>query len=147
MGFEGLSQPGQMNLYTGANNPYLAANAAKLTAAKSPLVKKTEQDEAVTATQRDDRDNAQPDDEDERGERFSEEEAGAIRHMATLRGVLNLALEAGKRYEFQLDAASGLVNLISMETGECILQLYPEELMQLSQKIQRYAGMLTNRAG
>jgi uncharacterized FlaG/YvyC family protein len=148
MSFDGVPKPGQLTPYaTGNMNPYAAANAARLSNTETPLIKKLSRDEKVKAAQREERERHEADDEDERGEAFSEEEAEQIRIMAKMRGIMNLALESGKRYEFQLNVEAGCVDLIEVESGALILQLLPEELMTLSRKIQRYAGMLTDRAG
>lgn len=147
MSFDGIPRPAQLNPYTGAMNPYLAANAAKTDRAGKPLVKSPHGKERVKGLQRDERQYNEADDDEERGEIFSQEEAEQIQIMAKVRGVMNLALEAGKRYEFRVNAEQGWVDLIEMDTGTVVLQFTPEELMQLSQKIQRYAGMLTDRAG
>lgn len=148
MSFDGVHRPSQLTPYaTGGMNPYSAENAARLSNTETPLIKKTGQEESVKAAQREERERHEAEDEDERGEAFSEEEAEQIRIMAKMRGIMNLALESGKRYEFQLNVEGGFIDLIEVESGVVILQLLPEELMTLSQKIQRYAGMLTDRAG
>jgi len=148
MSFDGIPKPSQLTPYaTGSMNPYTAANAARTNNTGTPLVKKLSQEEKIKAAQREEREYHQADDEEERGEAFSEEEAEQIRIMAKMRGIMNLALESGKRYEFQMNSETGFIDLIEVETGILILQMLPEELMTLSQKIQRYGGMLTDRAG
>lgn len=146
MSFDGIQKP-QLSQYTGALNPYTAANAARTENQGTPLVKRLNQDEKIKAAQREEQQYHQPDDEEEHGETFSEEEAEQIRLMAKMRGIMNLALESGKHYEFHINTETGLIDLIEVGTGTLILQMLPEELMSLSQKIQRYAGMLTDRAG
>lgn len=147
MSFDGIPKPTQLNPYTGAMNPYVAANAARTEKQNTPLVKSPEKEDKIRPTQRDERQYHQADDEEERGETFSEEEAEQIRIMAKMRGIMNLALEEGKRYEFRINPENNLVDLIEVGSGTLILQLEPEELMTLSRKMQRYAGMLTDRAG
>ena len=147
MGFDGIPKPAQLNPYTGSMNPYAAANAARTDNAAKPLIKSPGKEEKVKATQRDEREYHQADDEEERGELFSEEEAEQILLMAKVRGIMNLSLETGKRYEFHLNPENGMIDLIEAGSGTVVLQLLPEELMNLSQKIQRYAGMLTDHAG
>lgn len=146
MGFEGIPRPAQVNPYTDPLNPYAAANAARSEQAGKPLIKSLTKEEQVKALQRDNRDQSQSDD-DEEGEAFTEEEAEQIRLFAKMRGLINISLQSGVRYEFHVNPETGLVDLIDMESGQVVLQLQPEELMQLSQKIQRYAGMLTDRSG
>lgn len=147
MSFDGLPRPAQMGLSTGGMNPYAAANAARTDNAGKPLVKSLNKEEKVKALQKEQQEYHQPDEEEERGEAFSEEEAEQIKIMAKMRGVMGLALKEGQRYEFQINAKTGLIDLVEVDTQVVILQMQPEELMALSQKIQRYAGMLTDRAG
>jgi uncharacterized FlaG/YvyC family protein len=147
MSFDGLPRPAQINPYGDAMNPYLAANAARSEQAGQPLVKKLDQEEQVKSLQREQRDNSGSDDEEEQGETFSEEEAEQILLFAKMRGLMNVALESGVRYEFRVNPHTGLVDLIDMAADAVVLQLLPEELMQLSEKIHRYAGMLTDRNG
>lgn len=146
MGFEGIPRPAQVNPYTDPLNPYAAANAARSEQVGKPLIKSLTKEEQVKALQRDNREQSQSDD-DEEGEAFTEEEAEQIRLFAKMRGLINISLQSGVRYEFHVNPETGLVDLIDMESGQVVLQLQPEELMQLSQKIQRYAGMLTDRSG
>lgn len=146
MGFEGIPRPAQVNPYTDPLNAYAAANAARSDQAGKPLVKSLTKEEQVKALQRENRDHSQADDEEE-GEAFTDEEAEQIRLFAKMRGLMNLSLQSGVRYEFHVNSETGLVDLVDVESGQVILQLQPEELMQLSQKIQRYAGMLTDRSG
>ena len=146
MGFEGIPRPAQVNPYTDPLNPYAAANAARSDQAGKPLVKSLTKEEQVKALQRESQEHSQTDDEAE-GEAFTDEEAEQIRLFAKMRGLMNISLQSGVRYEFHVNSETGLVDLVDVESGQVILQLQPEELMQLSQKIQRYAGMLTDRSG
>ena len=124
-----------------------AANAARTDRAGKPLIQSPAGEEKVKALSREERHYHQPDDDEERGEAFNEEEAEQILLFARMRGILNVSLETGARYEFRVNPDTGLVDLVALETEEVVLQLLPDELMQLSQKIQRYAGMLTDRSG
>jgi uncharacterized FlaG/YvyC family protein len=147
MSFDGIPKPSQVTPYTDAMNSYAAANAARSDRAGKPLVKGPDKEEKVKGAQRDERQYHEPDEEDEPGEAFSEEEAEQIKIFARMRGLMNFALETGLRYEFQINSETGLVDLLEIGSGKVVLQLLPEELMQLSQKIQRYDGMLTDRSG
>ena len=147
MSFDGIPKPAQINPYTDPLNPYAAANAARSEASGKPLVKKLNKEEKVKAAQRDERQYHEPDDEEEQGEAFNEEEAEQIKMFAKMRGLMNLSLESGKRYEFRVNPETGLIDLVEMESDTIILQLMPDELMTLSQKIHRYAGILTDRSG
>jgi uncharacterized FlaG/YvyC family protein len=146
MGFDGVPRPAQVNPYTDPLNPYTAANAARLEQAGKPLIKSPGKDEKVKGLQKEKREYPQSDEED-KGESFSEEEAEQILLFAKMRGLINISLQNDMRYEFHINSETNLVDLIEVASGTVILQLRPEELMQLSQKIQRYAGMLTDRSG
>jgi flagellar protein FlaG len=146
MGFDGIPRPAQVNPYTDPMNPYMAANSAKSDRAGKPLVKELNKEEQVKALYREQPQHHDADDEQEH-EPFSEEEEEQIRLFAKMRGIMDFSLKTGARYEFHINAQSGMVDLIDLESGDVVLQLQPEELLQLSQKIQRYAGMLTDRSG
>jgi len=146
MGFDGVPRPAQVNPYTDPLNPYTAANAARTDQAGKPLIKSLTKEEKIKALEEEKRDYPQQEDE-EQGEAFSEEEAEQIRLFAKMRGLMNVSLESGMRYEFHINPQTGLVDMMEAETGKVVLQLQPDELMQLSQQIQRYAGMLTDRSG
>jgi uncharacterized FlaG/YvyC family protein len=146
MGFDGIPRPAQINPYTDAMNPYAAASSARSEQAQRPLVKALTKEEQIKALQREQ--HQQDDEEDEEdAEPFSEEEEAQIRLFAKMRGLMNFSLEQGVRYEFRINAQTGLVDLVDVGSDTVVLQLHPDELMQLSQKIQRYAGMLTDRSG
>lgn len=147
MSFEGIPRPAQVNPYTDALNPYAAGNAARSEQAGKPLVKSLNKEERIKGLQRDGRQQGEQDEDEEAGDIFSQEEAEEILLFARMRGVMNLALEQGVRYEFQINPEAGVVDLVRLDTGEVVLQLLPEELMQLTSKIQRYAGVLTDRSG
>jgi uncharacterized FlaG/YvyC family protein len=127
-------------------NPYAAANSAKMERARKPLVKELNKEEQVKALYREQPHHHDSDEEQEH-EPFSEEEEEQILLFAKMRGIMDFSLKTGVRYEFHINAQSGMVDLIDLESGQVVLQLQPEELLQLSQKIQRYAGMLTDRNG
>jgi uncharacterized FlaG/YvyC family protein len=146
MGFDGIPRPAQVNPYTDPMNPYAAANSAKMERARKPLVKELNKEEQVKALYREQPHHHDSDEEQEH-EPFSEEEEEQILLFAKMRGIMDFSLKTGVRYEFHINAQSGMVDLIDLESGQVVLQLQPEELLQLSQKIQRYAGMLTDRNG
>jgi uncharacterized FlaG/YvyC family protein len=127
-------------------NPYAAGNSARSDQAHRPMVKALSKEEQIKALQREQHQHDE-DDEEETPEPFSEEEEEQIRLFAKMRGLMNFSLEQGVHYEFHINPQTGLVDLVESSTGKVVLQLMPDELMQLSQKIQRYAGMLTDRNG
>jgi uncharacterized FlaG/YvyC family protein len=142
MSFDGLPHP----ITTDVLNPYSAANAAKTDNAGRPLIQKTRHKDHIQPIQREEETRSGPDEEDDTSY-FSEEEADQIQRMAKLRGLMNFSLQNGVHYEFRFNPKTGLIDLIQGNTGDCVLQLHPDEFMNLSQKIQRYAGMLTDRNG
>lgn len=146
MGFEGLPRPSQVNPYTDPLNPYTAGNLARTDQAGKPLIQKLSKEEAIKALEEERRRYEQADD-DASGETFSEEEAEEILLFAKMRGLMNVSLQSGKRYEFRMNSQTGMVELTAMDSGELVLQLTPVELMRLSEKLQRYAGMLTDLNG
>lgn len=146
MGFDGLFRPAQILPQTDSLNPYAAAHLARHDQASAPRVKAPDKDDGVHSLP--ERQEQPASDEDEEGRpEFSAEEEEEIRLMAKMRGIMNFSLESGTRYEFHINAVSGMVDLIAVGTGECILQLTPEEVIRFSEKIHRYAGMLMDRAG
>lgn len=147
MSFDGIPRPSQVNAYTHVLNPYQAQNQARAENDKIPLVQSPHQKDKVKALQKEQHEHAQADEEAESDEFFDEEEAEQLRIFAKMRGIMNFSLENGVRYTFQVNTTTGLIDLVEEMTGNVVLKLMPEELMQLSQKIQRYAGILTDRTG
>lgn len=146
MGFDGIFRPSQVTPSAGPLNPYTADNLARTEQAGKPLVEKTAKEEALKALQEEQRQYDETD-EEEKGETFSEEEAQEILLFAKMRGLMNVSMESGRRYEFRINPQTGMVEMIELESGELVLQLTPVELAKLSEKLQRYAGMLTDRSG
>ena len=147
MGFDGIIRPAQVNPNTDSLNPNTASNLARADEAGKPLVQKLTRDEQIKALQRENQQYRDAEDEEGQGETFSEEEAEQILLFAKMRGLMNVSLESGRRYGFHVNPLTGMVDMTDLETGELVLQLTPTELMRLSDKIQRYAGMLTDRSG
>jgi uncharacterized FlaG/YvyC family protein len=67
--------------------------------------------------------------------------------LAKMRGVINFAMDVNVQYEFRLNPQSGMVALYETESGKLMLQLTPDEMMRLSEKLHRVAGMLTDQSG
>lgn len=147
MGFDGIPRPSQVNPYTDAMNPYGAAHLARAEQSSKPLVKRLSPEEAIKALEEERRREQSEENEDEQGEAFSEEEAEQIRLFAKMRGLMHVSLETGKRYEFRLNPLTGMVELVELPSEVLILQLTPLELARLSDKLERYAGMLTDQMG
>ena len=147
MSFEGIPRPGQLTPYTDGMNPYAAANAARTDQAGKPLVKGLEKEQKIKSVTREDRQQDEAEDpQEQEQELFSEDEADQIRIFARLRGIMNFSLESGTHYEFTMNQATGLVELTS-EHGDIVLTITPAEMVELSGKIQRYAGVLTDTSG
>ena len=146
MGFDGTFRPAQVNPYSNPMNPYLADNLARVEQAGQPLVKKLTEEEAIKALE-EEKKQEQQDEEDAQGETFTEEEAEEIMLFAKMRGLMDVSLQSGKRYEFQMNPQTGMVEMRELGRGELVIQFTPVELMKLSDKLQRYAGMLLDRSG
>lgn len=146
MGFDGIFRPSQVNIQSDSMNPYLAANAAKTERMRKPLIKGPDQDEQVKSLQKEEKESSS-DDECNDQETLTEEEAEQLHILAKMRGLLNFSLQNGVRYEFHINSEDGLIDLIEAESGKVMLRLLPEEMLRLSEKIQRYAGMLIDRSG
>jgi uncharacterized FlaG/YvyC family protein len=146
MGFDGLFRPAQILPQTDSLNPYAAAHLARQDRLSTPRVKALDKDDGIHSLP-EHQEQPSSDQDEEKHSGFSDEEAEEIRLMAKMRGILNFSLDSGTRYEFHINAVSGMVDLIAADTGECVLQLTPDEVIRFSEKIQRYAGMLLDRAG
>ena len=146
MGFDGLFRPAQILPQTDSLNPYTAAHLARQEQASTPRIKAPDKDDGIHSLP-EHHDQQSSDDDEEAQSSFSEEEAEQIRLLAKMRGILNFSLDNGTHYEFRINQESGMVDLVVAKTGERVLQLTPEEMMHFSEKIERYAGMLLDRAG
>lgn len=145
MAFDGVPRPSQVQYGSDALNPYLAANAAQTERLKKPLVKGPDSHDRVQATHKEHEQYHDGDEENDEG--LSQEEQEQILLFAKMRGLLNFSLQEDVRYEFRVNPLTGLIDLVATESGELKLTLTPDELMQMSRKIQRYAGMLADRSG
>jgi len=145
MSFDGIPRPSQVNPYNPLG-PYAAANAARTDQAAKPLIKSPDKDEKVKALQQDHY-RQQEQDDDERGESFTEEEIEEFMLLAKVRGVMNFAMDPEVHYEFRMNPHTGLVELWEVASEKLMLKLTPDEMMQLSEKLHRAAGMLTDQSG
>lgn len=146
MSFDGIPRPSQINPYSDPLSAYSAYNAAKTERATKPLIQSPDKDEQIKGLQKEQHQQQEKDD-DERGEAFSEDEIEEIMLLAKMRGVMNFAMDPNTHYEFQFNPESGLVELREMASGKLMLKLTPDEMMELSEKIHRAAGMLTDQSG
>jgi hypothetical protein len=146
MSFDGIPRPSQINPYNDPLGPYSACNAAKAEQAGKPLVKGLSKEEQLKGLPEEHQQQTPQDDRD-KGQSFNEAEVEEIMLLAKMRGVLNFAMNPDVHYEFHLNVQSGLVELREVASGKLMLKLTPDELMGLSEKLHRSAGMLTNRSG
>ncbi len=146
MSFDGSPRPIQLNPYNDPLGAYSAAYAARAEQAGKPRIQSPGKDEGLKGLQKEEHQQTDQD-QDEQGQTFSEDEVDAIMLLAKMRGVLNFALDPDIHYEFSLNSASGLVELREVSTGKRMLQLTPEEMIQLSGKLHRAAGMLSDLSG
>lgn len=145
MSFDGMIRPSQFTPVSG-NNPYLADHAARSENVRKPRVIEALGDQKATEVHKE-LPHYNNDDEKKRKKHLTPEEYEEIMLFARMRGVMNLAFEDSELYQFQLNPETGKIDLIAMTTGEVKMSLTPDELSQLSEKIDRYAGVLTDRSG
>ncbi len=143
MSFDGIPKPSQLHAYADPLSPYIGANQANEAARHQPRVKKNR--EAYDAEKVNKELEQYYDPEDEPQEGLNEEEREQILVFAKLRGLMNFSLEQGVLYRFQVNESSELVDLIDSRNGQVMLTLTGDELLQVSEKIQRYAGIITDR--
>ncbi len=145
MGFEGIIRP---NPLQSANplNPYAADQALKTANAKKPEIKQPHSDEKTTGVYKE---LPHYDEREERKhqEHLSQEEYEEVMLFARMRGILNLSLSENELYQFHINPETGMVDLIAESNGKVVMTLTPDELMSLTDKIHRYAGMLADRSG
>jgi uncharacterized FlaG/YvyC family protein len=148
MTFDGIPRPGQINPYGDPLNPYQAAYGAARENRAAPEVKSPKKAYGPNSANKH-RNPLETDGEDEHEpeEFFSEEEREQILIFAKLRGLMNFSMQTGVRYHLHINPETGLVDLIAGDTGAVVLSLTPQELMGLSDKIHRYAGLLTDQEG
>lgn len=146
MSFDGIQRPSQLNPYSDPLNPSIGAYAAAQEAAHAPQVRTVDKKRRLEAT-KEKFDPLYDEETEEEPETLSEEEKEQIQIFAKLRGLLNFSLKEGAQYKFHIDPEAGLVNLVAEQTGEVVLRLTPEELIQICGKLKRYAGMMADREG
>ncbi len=141
MGFDGVRPT------RGADhlNPYVADQAARTDNAKKPQVKKARRDEKADHVHKD---LPHYDTEEEnKNPPLSDDEIEEILMFAKVRGIMHQAMTKGDEYVFQINPDTGEVDLIHGSSGDVVMSFTPSELMDVMDKIKRYAGVLTDRAG
>ncbi len=144
MSFDGIPKPSQMHAYADPLSPYLGAHQANEAARSRPKIGKNK---AAYSTEKINKELEQYQgiDDEEPKEGLNEEEREQILIFAKLRGLMNFSLESGVLYRFQVNEETGLVDLIDSRDEKVLLTLTAEELLKVSEKINRYAGMITDR--
>lgn len=145
MGFEGIIRPNPLQSGNPLN-PYAADQALKTANAKKPEVKKPHSDENTTGVYQE-LPHYNEKEERKHQDHLSPEEYEEVMLFARMRGILNLALSESELYQFHINPDTGLVELIAEGTGQIVMTLTPDDLMSLTEKIHRYAGMLADRNG
>lgn len=145
MAFDGIPKPAQYSP-GGPLNPYAADNAARVQNAKTPKIKKAPSDQGATPTYKE-LPHYDTDEKEDTQRHLTEEEYEQIMLFARLRGIMNLALDKGEQYQFQVNPETALVDVIAVSTGRVMISMTAVELMEMTQRIHRYAGVLTDRNG
>jgi hypothetical protein len=150
MSFEGLPRPvPRMDAF----NPYLAGSLARADRLHASPVEPLSAEEALKALEREPENPSERNQDDEEqeqnnnGELLTPEEISDLSLMAKKQGIDNFSVESGTRFEFRVNSLSGLVELVVANSGELILELSGQDLLRFSHKINRYAGVLTDRKG
>lgn len=145
MSFDGVARPSQLNPYADPLSASLGAHEAAREARRKPRVeKKRDAYEAIAAHK--DLARYDLDDDEASADTLSDEEREQVLLFAKLRGVMNLSLETGALYRFAYNEQTGQADLLHDRTGQVVLSLSVEELLQLSQRMARYTGMIANRS-
>ncbi|MGE0200303.1 MAG: hypothetical protein AB7P76_04970 [Candidatus Melainabacteria bacterium] len=141
MGFDGIPSFRRVDHL----NPYAAEQAAKSDNIHRPKIGKPESDEGVHEAPK--HLAGDPDDDENKHAPLTDQELEEVLRFARLRGILSLSFETGALYEFQLNPERGTVDLVKQDSGQVVLSFAPSELHELMQKLDRYAGFLSDRAG
>lgn len=93
------------------------------------------------------KENAQhpPDDEGKHKHRLTQEEQEQILAFAKLRGIVNLSFEEGIVYRFQVNEATGMIELIEDSSKKVMFEFSPEELSDVFSRLARYAGHVADQ--
>lgn len=142
MGLDGLSKPGSFNIGLDPINPYLAANQVKVEGQKAHQVKKSRKKSLVKNFVEEERESFQSDNTTEHF--FSEADQEEIILFAKLKGLLNVSLTKGTAYLFRWNNETNLIELVSKSDEQVLLTLKQEEMLRLSDRIERYQGMLSD---
>lgn len=151
MSFNGLPPPSQINpAIASPANPYpvpIQTDAPRRIEAVRPS------EESPSSRQDDDTEAEDPQSQAGGGKPkkrefgLSEDQRRRLQKMASFRKAATAALEAGTRYRFDIDPKTGDILLVVADTGQVAMQLTPEELYDLSDSLERVAGLLADQAG
>lgn len=152
MSFDGVPRPTQLNAYSDPLSSYLASNEASEEARRKSQIKDIDKLAKSNPSRRKDEEDGFDGDDPGSHKRWidydlmSEEERELFRKFAQVRGLMNFSLESGARYSLQINTQTGMVDLVEQGTGQIKLSLTPTELHELSQRMERYAGIMTDRS-
>lgn len=77
---------------------------------------------------------------------LSEEEQALLEKFARIRGLMDFTAAGDKAYQLKINTQNGLVDIVDADSGELAMSLTPDEFHQLSQKMIRYSGTLTDQS-
>lgn len=143
MSFDGIPRPSQLQPYGDPLNPYIGAHEAADEARRKHRIEKNRESYKKDRVHKELE--QYHDREEDNDEGLTPEEHEQIMIFAKLRGIMNFSLESGVLYRFHLNEDTGLVDLIDDRDESVVLTLTPEELVQVSERMQRYAGVITDR--
>ena len=144
MSFDGVPRPTQLNPYADPTNPCVGAHQASHAAAHRPRVsgnKETFGSEGVRKELAQYRDS----EDKESKEELTDEEREQLMLFAKLRGIMNFSLDSGVLYRFDFNDETERVELIDDRDGSVVLVLTIDDMLAMSLRMERYAGMITDR--
>lgn len=142
MSFDGVPKPSQLSPSTDPLSPYLGANQAAYEAQNRPKIQKSQASEKSKAVDHQSGDYLN--EKEDKDEGLQPEEYEQILILARLRGIMNLSFKEGVLYQFHFNEETGLVELINENENTVMLTLSVEELLQVSQRMSRYAGRMSD---
>jgi len=141
---DGGIRPSQLNPYAQPLSSEAGVFAAAMSNAKRPSIEQLRRSQRNKALAKE-KGVAQDDlPDDEEALWISEDEQAELLAYAKLRGIMNLAFHEGHKFRFQWDDDLAKVVLVQEPEGTILLVMDPEDLQELSERMHRYAGMLTN---
>ncbi|MBK8189555.1 MAG: hypothetical protein IPK79_03810 [Vampirovibrionales bacterium] len=144
MSFDGVARPSMLNPYADPLSASLGAHEAARETRNKPRVEKKRGAYETIGSHKDLARYSV--DEDEQGEGLSEEEREQVLLFARLRGLMNFSLDNSVLYRFVYNPESGRADLVDDRNQRVMLSLTIDELLRLSQRMVRYAGMIADKS-